>query len=313
MNTFNVLLSYHYYRTVDLDDLFGTWFQDTDTIRLFVDSGGFSAKTQGVEIDLNAYAEWVKRWSHWITVAANLDVIGNAEATETNQKRLEDKGLTVLPVFHAGSDFKHLETYLETYDYIALGGLVPHLRFPKRFMPWLLKCFKLAEGRAQYHGFGVTQWYAIKQFPWKSTDSSSWGASFRYGQIRLFDRGKWVEARLGDKKSCLKYSALIRSYGFDPADFYDRKHNTRDKNIAISYQAYKRAEEWINVQRGYALYITDANPTRIQEALAVYTLHITDTAAENLSAAIDSYILYFADATPISKFDLGLTRKVLYG
>ena len=187
-----ILLSYWYYKDTDLDALFVKYFTEPYP-DVFADSGGFSAMTQGAAIQWQEYAAWVKRWAHLFCTHANLDAIGDPAKTAQNQKHLEDAGLTPLPVFHVGSDFKHLEAYIDKYPYIALGGMVPHLRYTDRIMPWLVKCFKLAQGRSVFHGFGATNWTVVKSLPWYSVDSSSWGSGFRFGQVPVFDaqRGKF--------------------------------------------------------------------------------------------------------------------------
>ena len=57
--------------------------------KLFVDSGAFSAMTQGIKLDqdyLDQYIDFVKRWEHVIDIYANVDVIQDPEATYHNQK-----------------------------------------------------------------------------------------------------------------------------------------------------------------------------------------------------------------------------------
>ncbi|MBM3983046.1 MAG: hypothetical protein FJ304_22790 [Planctomycetes bacterium] len=246
-----ILLSYHYYKDVDLDALLEKKFAPHYP-EIFIDSGGFSAMTQGVSIDIKAYAAFLKRFAHRITVYANLDSIGNAQKTADNQKRLEDMGLRPIPVFHTGEEWKWLEAYIERYPYIALGGMVPYMRQWEKMMPWLVRAFKMAKDRSVYHGFGCTTWNIISRVPWYSVDSSSWCASFRFGQVGLFDprTGKWHQANLGDPKTCSKAAPLIRSYGFDPADFADRKRNERKKIAAISALAYIKAEEFLRKRHG---------------------------------------------------------------
>lgn len=246
-----ILLSYHYYKDTDLDTLFKKYFSEPYP-DVFADSGGFSAMTQGVEINIQEYAAWIKRWQHLFCVYANLDVIGNPQATWENQQTLEGMGLTPLPVFHTGSDWSWLERYLEQYSYIALGGMVPYMRFPKRVMPWIIQCFKKAQGRAVYHGFGATSWVVIRDLPWYSVDSSSWGQGFRFGQVPLFDsrKGRFFDANLGDKNSCYRHARLFEEYGFQPDDFADRSRNDRAKICAVSALAYMKAEQWLRKRHG---------------------------------------------------------------
>lgn len=273
-----ILLSYHYYKDVDLDALMEKKFAPHYP-EIFIDSGGFSAMTQGVTIDINAYAAFLKRYAHRIAVYANLDSIGNAQKTIDNQHKLEDMGLRPIPVFHTGEDWKWLEKYIAEYPYIALGGMVPYMRQWKQIIPWIIRCFKMAEGKSVYHGFGCTTWNIISRVPWYSVDSSSWCASFRFGSLNLFDphTGKWTGFNLGDAKTCGAAAKLIREYGFDQADFADRKRNDRKKIAAISALAYIKAEEFLRKRHGaiklpareavgVRVYLANANPDRFTEA-----------------------------------------------
>ena len=99
--------------------------------RIFLDSGAFTMFTQGVKIDLKEYARFIICHQDIIEVAANLDVIGNAEHSYANQKKLEGllkpHGLNVLPVHHVLEDHDHwlLKRYLdEGHQHICLGGMV---------------------------------------------------------------------------------------------------------------------------------------------------------------------------------------------
>lgn len=246
-----ILLSYWYYKDANLDELFKKYFTEPYP-DVFADSGGFSAMTQGVSIKVEEYAAWVKRYKHLFNTYANLDDIASAENTLNNQHALEDMGLEPIPVFHVNEDWEVLEQYIEKYPYIALGGMVPYMRYTKRIMPWIIKAFKLAGDKAVFHGFGATSWEVIKNLPWYSVDSSSWGAGFRYGQVPLFDssKGRFFTAQLGNRASCGRYAYLIRDMGFDPADFWDRSRNDRSKICAISALSYIKAEQWLRNRWG---------------------------------------------------------------
>ena len=214
---------------------------------VFADSGGFSAETQGAVIAPQEYAAWVKRWAHLFSVYANLDVIGDAVGTAENQKRLEDMGLAPLPVFHVGENWDVLEGLVERYSYVALGGMVPHMRFAKRLIPWLIKAFTIAQGRAVFHGFGAPSWEVISPLPWYSVDSSSWGQGFRYGQVPVFDnrKGRFEKINLGDRAGWVKHAKLVRDLGSDPAEFMYRCSDDRAKNCSMSAVSYKKARQWL--------------------------------------------------------------------
>jgi len=166
-------------------------------VELFLDSGAFSAKTQGVEINLQEYIAFIKEHEEVIEVYANLDVIGDAKATYKNQKRMEKTGLIPMPVFHYGADVKWLEKYIaEGHKYIALGGMVktPNL------IPWLDNIWHnyLTDEAGfpiiKVHGFGLTSLSLMLRFPWYSVDSTSWVVTGRLGSIYMphFRNGKWT-------------------------------------------------------------------------------------------------------------------------
>lgn len=323
-----ILLSYWYYKDTDLDELMQKYFTEPYP-DIFADSGGFSADSQGVTITTQEYTEWIKRWAHWFSIYANLDVIGQQEPTWQNQMDLENKGLTPLPVLTAeskGGDYEHLEMLVEKYPYIALGGIVPYMGRPKLLMPHLIRCFKIAGDKAVFHGFGVTNWTILKALPWYSTDSSSWGMGFRYGRVPLFDtkRGKFEAIDLGDTETCYRHASLIHSLGFDPADFADRERNDRAKICAISALSYMLAEQWLRQRHGEVripsrdgagagprLHLADANPNRYKEAIEGASgdrLHLSDTSSGiNFGDADKGVKLHLADARGHN--DGGINKK----
>ena len=315
-----ILLSYHYYKNTDLDALFAKYFT-APYPEVFADSGAFSAASQGATIDIKEYAEWVKRWRHLLTVHSNLDVIGDPAQTDRNQKTLEGFGLDPLPVFHTGSDFTHLDELIKQYQYIALGGMVPHMRFPKRIMPWLIQCFKRARGKAVFHGFGATSWVVVKSFPWYSVDSSSWGSGFRYGQVPVFNkaRGKFETLQLGDVKAWREHAGIVGDLGFNWRDFADRGRNDRAKICAISALSYMMAEQWLRNRHGKIYipgrqdapgrraHLADANPARFGEAAqgVGVRLHLADTSnGINYGDADKGLKIPLADSRPFSGGDL---------
>ena len=275
-----LLLSYHYFRKVDIAELVGE-LEDLSgqPIDIMVDSGAFSAFTLGSVIELDEYAEWVRYWGKYFTVYANLDVIGDPRATKDNQMALEAKGLAPLPIFHAGEPWEYLDGYLEAYPYIMLGGMVPYAKEKNRLMPWLIKCFKKAEGKAVYHGLGLTSWYSLTSLPWYSVDSSSWASGFRYGRSPVFDarNGKMKTIALRDVKSWQDDAGLVRALGFNPADFISNSRTTRQLLCQISCASYAAAELWlrkntgeveipVTAAPGIKMYLADSNTTNFKDA-----------------------------------------------
>jgi len=166
-------------------------------VNLFLDSGAFSAFTKGVTINIEEYITFIKENQNVIAVYANLDVIGDPAGTLTNQKIMEAAGLNPLPCFHYGEDINYLKIYLENYDYLALGGMVPISTTD--LIPWLdmifsqYICDQQGTPKIKVHGFGLTSLKLMLRYPWYSVDSTSWVMTGRMGSIYVprFRNGKY--------------------------------------------------------------------------------------------------------------------------
>ena len=243
-----ILISYHYFQKSDLDK----WLsQYTVKPLVFADSGAYSAMTQGAPIQINEYAAWIKRWSHWFEVYANLDVIMNGEATWRNQQYLEDRhGLQPLPVFHVNEEWSWLERYVDRYPYMALG--VAGMQQNKGVWPWLIRAFKIAGKQTVFHGFALTTWQVMRAFPWYSVDSSSWGRGFRFGSMPIFDhhKGRFVTVKTDNVASCKRHQKVFQQLGFNWIHFADPAVEKRSLICKISGVSYKYAEDWIKTNQG---------------------------------------------------------------
>lgn len=208
-----------------------------EKVDLFLDSGAFSAWTQGTEININEYIAFVQKHQDIIEVYANLDVIGDPKATWKNQKIMEAAGLTPLPTFHYGEDIKWLERYLRSgYDYIALGGMVPISTSALRY--WLdnlfqnYLCTPSGIPKVKVHGFGLTSLPLMLRYPWYSMDSTSWKIVGRLGGIlvpRNQDR-QWVY-----NKNPWKVSVSTRSPGKKEAGKHIDTLKPKERHLVIDY------------------------------------------------------------------------------
>jgi hypothetical protein len=242
----NLLWSYAYARKLDVAAAVDGW--KVPRTRFFADSGAHSARTLGITIGVDDYAAWLKKWHPEFTIYANLDVIFGPAATWANQRALEDHGLSPLPVFHTGEPWSWLERYLEEgYTYIALGKLLGNPW--SKLAPWLAKAFKMADGKAVFHGFGLTAWPAIREFPFYSVDSSSWTSPYRFGTLRLFDRGRWVTVRMRDRDDVIAHRRILEDYRA-PIAALSRAGFDRNTVGRLSAQAYVAAGEWVARQHG---------------------------------------------------------------
>ena len=160
---------------------------------VLIDSGAFTAFTKGKFIDPFEYAKWAidfsSRWKSKMSNLnfMNLDVIGDQDASWTNQSKIESTGLNVLPIVTYNADLKHLDRALN-YPYFALGGLVPYSSQTKVLQSWLDSCFsRIMKHKAttgvmpKVHLLGVTRDWVCTRYPIYSCDSSSWTQCVRFG------------------------------------------------------------------------------------------------------------------------------------
>lgn len=179
-----LLESYHYIHKQSYVDKIRR-----DGRQVFLDSGAFSAFTQGIEVDLNAYCRYIHENKDIIEVASVLDSIGSAQGTYDNQVAMEKQGVCPLPCFHFGEDERYLEWYVANYDYITLGGMVP-ISTPQLII-WLDRLWEkyltddAGRPKIKVHGFGLTSSVLMLRYPWYSVDSSGWVQASSRGQVRF--------------------------------------------------------------------------------------------------------------------------------
>jgi len=209
------------------------WFEVNmkNKVDLFLDSGAFSAFTQGVNIDIQQYISFIKEHEDVLTVYANLDVIGDGKATWQNQKIMEEAGLNPLPVFHLDEWQENGAYYLEKcmeYPYFCIGGIARGgMRGTRE--SFLKGCFDIIcdtpdrKPRHKVHGFGLTSLKLMLQYPWYSVDSTSWVVTGRMGSIYV--PRFWGGQYLYDKDSW-KITVSARSPGMsdDPDHIDNMKH-----------------------------------------------------------------------------------------
>jgi hypothetical protein len=184
----NVLESYHYIGTQRMVETLRE-----DGVKVFLDSGAFSAFTKGVEVDLPGYCEYVRKnqdvveTDDGVLLASVLDGIGDPLKTWQNQDAMERLGVRPLPCFHYGEDERYLEWYISHYPYVTLGGMVP-ISTPQLIL-WLDRIWEryLVDGsgrpRLKIHGFGLTTIDLMRRYPWYSIDSSTWVQLAAFGGI----------------------------------------------------------------------------------------------------------------------------------
>lgn len=217
-----LLLSYAYADRLPADGwdtLIGT-AQDTDII---VDSGAFTALASGVDVDHDAYLQFLLDHADRIRFALSLDVIGDAEATLVNYRygveALEGR-VQLLPTWHIGSPWSYLESYCEMTDYVAFGGAVPFGKNPALLWRVLRHAHDITTAAGvKVHGLGITGRRVMFQLPWSSVDSSAWTSFGRFARIMLANREGRIAGidDIGKGYPLSPESAeIVYHYGLDP-------------------------------------------------------------------------------------------------
>jgi len=168
-------------------------FKAPEGVNLFLDSGGFSARTAGATINVYEYINFLLK--NKIELYANLDT-KSVEETLDNQQKMEEKGLKPLPVYHYSELINEetrylLDKYCQEHPYVAIGGVVRGIRRKKDRITYLKYCFNIAEQYGtKLHGFGITDPKLLERFKFYSIDSTSWISGSRYGFTYFFEQGK---------------------------------------------------------------------------------------------------------------------------
>lgn len=199
--------------------------------QLFVDSGAFTAHTKGIEVDVDEYIKLINEIDDQVTVFAQVDKIpgrwGQPKTIEQvtsapresweNYLYMVDKIKSpqkLLPIFHQGEDFKWLENMLN-YKYTSgplKGQYIDYIGLScnkelssKDWIAWFENCFQTIKNspnpNVKTHAFGMTSLKILEQFPFTSSDSTSWLKFGAYGSILIKGKPYYISERnpLNDK------------------------------------------------------------------------------------------------------------------
>lgn len=252
----NYLESYHYIHSQRYVDKIRR-----DGIKVFLDSGAFSAFSKGISVNINEYCDYIHRNADIIEFPSVLDAIGDPDGTWRNQEEMERQGTNPLPCFHFGEPDAVLEYYLSKYEYITIGGMVP-ISTPQLRI-WLDRIWAQylthpdGTPKVKVHGFGLTSLPLMFRYPWYSVDSSTWVQWAANGMILI--PGKAGQVDVSNKSSRRKQRGQhmdsvapieteaieteIRSMGGDPDRLRDLYYSRWAWN-AWAFPTYAKSKKW---------------------------------------------------------------------
>lgn len=169
---------------------------------LFLDSGAFTGFSKQKLIPLERYADFCVAEQHRFNLLSSLDHIGSGEEAARksyeNFQELRKRGANVTPVFHVREPDEWMQRYIdEGHEHIFIGGMVPETtkwlqeRLDGLFAGILTDDAGLP--RSRYHGFGVTSWQLLRDYPWFSVDSTAWLMRAIYGMVVAPMSGRYVD------------------------------------------------------------------------------------------------------------------------
>ena len=207
----NLLVAYPYMKP----DLAAFLREHAAEIRLVVDSGAFTAWKSGKAIALDDYCRFLERtpvrpWRYF-----TLDVIGEATATDRQDREMRRRGFAPVPIFTRGEDPQRLDEMYGHSDVVAIGGLVG-TRGNTGFVNGIMRH---VAGR-KVHWLGFTKAAFLKHHRPYMADSATWAMGPRVRIVYLYLGGCVV--RQFDRKDFaagLPWAArnALRRYGIDPA------------------------------------------------------------------------------------------------
>ena len=221
--------------------------KDIKNAKLFIDSGAWTAHSQGKEVDIDDYIKFLNEYDEYFYIFAELDKIpGQFRKPKTLEQKLEAPKISwdnylymkdrvksrdkLLPVFHQGEDFKWLKNMLEythedTNTHIPYIGISPanDSSIPGK-IAFIERCFEIikesSNPNVKTHAFGMTSLDVLEQYPFTSADSTSYlmcaingSIMSDYGIINLSNKRLYKDNAifLEDKKLL---NEVVSKYGF---------------------------------------------------------------------------------------------------
>lgn len=239
--------------------------QGISTGKLFIDSGAYTAHTQGTELDVDAYISYLNEIDEYVTLFAQVDTIpGKFKQVKSVEelraapaqswanylymrKRLKSPE-KLIPIYHQGEEEKWLRNMLEWTDekrkHIPYIGLSPANDSPIQTRDvFLERCRTIiadsSNPHVKTHCFGLMTINVLDHIPLTSADSTTWLRAAMYGGIMSDDGVITVSARrsfapeyLFKRPKSVQHAVrkMVEDAGFDwdrICDEKDYKYRTR--------------------------------------------------------------------------------------
>lgn len=196
----NVLLSYYYFRKrkIDIEE----YFESFDRVTL--DSGAFtlleSAQKRHKIINHDEYVEeyinFIKKYKGRFFWVANYDLgiaIGEKKVREYNEefrRQLEPEQRVCYVAHDYTIPYINLEEYFNLYDFV---GISSNYKGEKNDIGYLALTYNLSlRHRKLVHGFAMTNFVSMTNYPLYSADSTTYLGAHKYGSTYVWN-GSYFE------------------------------------------------------------------------------------------------------------------------
>lgn len=189
---------------------------DVGRENFLLDSGAFSYMN-GANVTLELMEEYVERYIQFIKAnkikyyfEVDVDNIFGIEQVERWRRKIErETGTPCIPVWHKGRGVEYWKRMCQEYSYIAIGGLVFHVK--KQEYDSIKQLLKYANQRGvKVHGLGFTKTKTLKEFGFYSVDSSTWNIAAARGQIMYhFKNGELSQRKVNKNGEKVQLKKLI--------------------------------------------------------------------------------------------------------
>lgn len=187
---------------------------------LLLDSGGFVARTKGINIRVQEFARYIKKNN--VKFAFELDVM-DAKTTEYNREYLmKETAAKIIPVYHYSDfvekNYKLLYHFIENFDYISIGGVAGEGNGRSNEKMLYDFVFSHTQDKVKVHGLGITALGNLKNYPFYSVDSTSWLSAARFGNFKSADdknKVEWIKSNrhyLYNTRNEIRYWLRIEKY-----------------------------------------------------------------------------------------------------
>lgn len=155
-------------------------------LKVLLDSGEFTrwkAEQKGKAVKpirVEEYADFIEAHKEVLFAWFNLDLVGDAEASNKNAAYLKSRGLAPVEIWHVGSRLEDLDALVaEDLPVIAIGG---HVGLSEKARREAFDQVFARHPKQNFHFLGGSS-RLLFEYAWFSADSTSWVACRKYGVI----------------------------------------------------------------------------------------------------------------------------------